>query len=529
MHKGNYAGLQNGLAKGTYAGLRKGLTRGEVANNRGLNFVSNDNAFTVGVIGDSIANGAATVITPARPNTLWDFDGDKIRHITSQTVNTELPYGTLGSWVQSFANELKSRTGRKTFLINGAHGQSCVFTSTYSWYTDGSLYDEFKAKVSKGLRAFGRSRLDAIVIHLSINDVRIGRSLANITTGWNSLISRLNTDFPGVPKLIMQLGRMDVASTSNATSQVLQETRELLIDYCDANADFHMCGSGLTYFPLGSEYYESDFLHYNHALNRMWGGVHLANWVTNSNLSKWGRSVIAILPEPPEYRRKKLIDDFISSQVTSGNYFNTDAIHHLKTNSELNTYADLSYMGCGLKRSTVWTQNDSISTNGTSTFFDPNYANLFYTKRSVPTDFIFGVKVKTRTTTGTASLFGATNAGATVIVNILQQAAVPIIYRSLDATNSNGTDVLVQAGNLYSVGRNGTTKQLYKNKTLQASATQASTGDASAFTWSVGAVNGAGTRSGFIAGSYEYVFAGKRTGIDLDNFYDNMETLITNW
>lgn len=515
MMNGLYEGQMEGLRPGQQAGITVGLFSNDTKNN-GID------AF--GVIGDSNANGAATTNqTTCPPDTLYNFNHTNIYQITTQTVNTEIPDGRLGSFMQPFANEYKKLTGRKTLLINGAHGQSVVYTGVYSWYTSGFLYADFKAKVERGLATSGINKLKGIIINVGINDLRVGTTVADITTGYQSLISRLTTDFPDVPILIIQVGRSETIITNNNYYRV----REMIVDLANANANVHMCGSAVFFAPLTTTYYESDALHYNGEMMKVLGRQ-LATWFTIPEYSKWGRSVIASMFNLPDHRRRKLIDNFISSQVTSGNYFVMDALHVLKTNSELNLYMDWSFMGAGFKRSSTWIENDSVSTDGVATYYDTSYNSTDFTSRSTTTDMLFGVKVKTRTTTTASSLLGASNLG--VIFNLLQQASPStILYRSYDATNSAGTDVLVQANTLYSVGRSGTTKNIFKDKTSHASAVQAATGSTSNYTFGVGAINASGTRSGFLAASFEYVFAASQTGFNLTSFYDEMEALIAAW
>lgn len=526
--------IKNGVYRTAYEWSLFGIVEAQITVSQSpLYYSSNsDDLLTIALIGDSNANGASDTITTCSAGTLYNYNTDLtpgtpyIEEVTTQTVNTEVPAGTLGSFMHPFATEYKALTGRPTYLINGSHGQSCVYSGcTYNWYTSGDLYDDFTAKVTAGLAAANKSSLDGIVINVGINDLRQGHSVANITTGYTSLISRLTTDYPGVPILIIQIGRSETIITNNDYYRV----REMIVDLCNANANVHMCGSALFFAPLTSTYYESDALHYSQAMQKFLG-PQLARWFTNGAYSKWGRSVISSMFSVPSSGRKTLIDNLVSSQITSSNYFSMDGWHVLKTDHTLNTYIDWTFVGCGFLRSATFVANDAVSTNGTSTYYDTSYNPDHFTARSSVTDIIFGAKVKTRTTTAAASLFGAANAGTTIIFNLLQLTSPSaVLYRSYDATNSSGTDVLVQAGNLYSVGRNGTSKYLYKNSTQQATAIQTGLGSTGAHTFAVGAANIGGTRSGFMAGSYEYVFVAAYSAFDLSNFYTNMETLISGW
>jgi lysophospholipase L1-like esterase len=474
-----------------------------------------------GIIGDSNADGAATIITTCAADTLYLWNGSTTTEITTQSVANDSP--TLGSIWQPFATAYKANTGSPVFLINGSRGGSNASAlgagSGFSWSTTGTLYDLFKAKVASGLAASGISQLTAIIVNLGVNDVRGAQSLATITTGFNSLFTRLNTDYPGVPVLVIQVGRKEDTLLNSA----LYEVRELLIDLANTYTNVHMCSSALTFALLSG--YEADGLHYNQ-LTQQAIGSQLANWFTNSAYSKWGRSVISSLFDVPSNARKTLIDNFISSQVTSGNYFRMDGLHVFKTGTENNIYFDWSFIGYGVKRTSTFTANDSIATDGVAGYFDTSYIQNHLTKRSLRTNLFMGVKVKTRVTAGTAYLFGNFNGTNIVGAN---SNGTNVRYLINDATFSNGTEVTFANNSLYSVGRTAGTKRLIKNKTQDATAAVAVAANIDNFNVTIGAINSSGTKATFMSASYEYYFVSEHDSFDIGNFYDNIEIMIAGW
>lgn len=475
----------------------------------------------LGIIGDSNADGAATVITTCAADTLYLWNGTTTAEITTQSVANDSP--TLGSIWQPFATAHKANTGSPVFLINGSRGGSNVSAlgagSEFSWSTTGTRYGLFQTKVASGLAASGISQLTAIIVNLGINDVRGAQTLATITTGFNSLFTRLESDYPGVPILVIQVGRKEDAIQNAA----LYEVRELLVDLCNTYTNVHMVGSAVPLALLSG--YEADALHYNQAGQQMLASQ-LANWFTNSAYSKWGRSVISSLFDVPSSARKTLIDNFISSQVSSGNYFRLDCLNVFKTGTENNIFFDWSFIGYGVKRTSTFTANDSIATDGVAGYYDTSYIQNHLTKRSSRTNIYAGVKIKNKTTTANSYLCGTFNGTNVLGIN---QNGTNVRYLANDATFSLGTEVTFANNSLYTVGRTSGTKKLVKNKTQDASAAVAVGANIDNFNMVIGAVNSSGTKATFINASYEYFFVSEHDSFDIANFYDNIEIMIAGW
>lgn len=488
-----------------------------------INGNSGGTPFVIGVIGDSNADGATSSIPTVAPATLYNYVSGSYTEITTQSVANNSP--DKGSIWQPFATAYKAQFNNPVYLINCAQGGSTFYTSPlYYWMTGAiSLYPAAKTKILAGAAAAGKSMPDAIVLNLGINDVRSGYSLTNVTNAVNDVILKLTTDFPNVPILVIQVGREE----TNINSVDLFNIRELLVDKAQATTNMHIIGSAPAYSFLSG--YESDGVHYNNT-GASFLGTCLVNWHINSGYSKWGRAVISTLFDGATLSsaRKELIDTFISGQVSNGNYFKLDELNVFKTTTANNLYIDWTMIGYGVQRTSTFVANSHIAFDGVSGRYDMAYVGSVHARRSTQTDILCGLKLRTNASTGTSYLFGTFDGTDIFGANQLASPAA-IRYIVYDTTFSNGTDVLFQANNLYTIGRNGTTKQLYKNTTLQASATQATTGLTANLPLYMGCVNASGTPATFINGTAEYAFVSLNSSFDLSSFYNAIETLIAAW
>jgi len=483
------------------------------------------NSLAVAIIGDSNADGSASILTTCAPGTLYRvLKNGTTYEITDQSVAND---GNFGSIWHPFATEYKSLTGDPVLLMNGAKGGSSFYTSTYDWNpaSGDTLYSSLKTRITNGLAANGKAGLDAIIMNLGINDVRASFTYANITTAAIALFDLIETDFPGVPVLIIPVGRTETSIQSTA----LYDLREFFVDQCNARANFHMmCQPASWAFMSG--WYEPDAVHYTN-LAQVEAGKQLARWFVNrGTYSKWGNSVISSHFDDISTPHKVLVDNFMISQVANGNYFRMDELHFFKTSDVNNIFFDWTFLGFGVQRTSTFAANDAVSTNGTTGYYDMAYVPNSYARRATQSNILSGVKVKTRSSTGSAYLFATFTSAGSAGIGITQQAS-PNPIRSLanDGTFTNGTDVFFQADNLYSSGRSSGNKYLYKNSTLHASAAVATTGTGTIYNMAVGAVNSSGVRSAFLAGSYEYSFVSEYNSFDLSSFYNDAETLVDGW
>lgn len=476
-----------------------------------------------GVIGDSNADGRGDTIPVVAPNTLYNWNVTSFVEITTQSV--AIDDNTKGSIWQQFATDYKAATGRKVLLVTGGSGGSEFYPNvdTNNWYTSGVLYAAWKTRMTNALN--GR-KATGIFIVLGVNDVRASHSIANITTGVNSLVSRLQTDFPGVPVLFVQVGRTE----TEINSQLLYQTRQLLKETCEANADFHMCGNAAT-FAVMSGGYNVDNLHYSQATNNSLGSM-LARWFQNSAYSKWARSIISSYSIEISSARKTLINNFIASMGADFHDLNT--FNLWKNESLFDVNSDWTFLGLTGAGGATVNVNSNVSTNGTTERIVIAYFNNYFVKGGAASNnYRFGVKLNTvGTAAGTAAImFGTVNIAGTAAIRAAQGGgANPTNFMSNTLTQRNGTQADLVAGTLYTVARNGNTEEFYRNKTLDASGVQAFVASVNEL-MAVGALltGSTSTYSFFYNGTYHYVFASPYTGFDYDNFYDAAEALVAGW
>lgn len=484
--------------------------------------------FALGVIGDSNANGASNVITQCALRTLYNFNGTSYDEITTQSVSNSFPL--LGSIWQPFATAYKTAFAAPVYLMNAAKGGTYYCPSgtsgspnaaaANSWGSNGDLRALFQTKVTNGLAALGKASLDLIVVNLGVNDVRNAYASGTILTAMDNFAAWLTVTYPGVPVLFIQVGRSETTVSSTTFYQVREHTADL----AQSNTNMHMCCTALP-FAFISGGYEADLLHYTAATQITMAGQ-LVEWLKNSTYSKWGRSVISSLFDIPSSARKTLINNFISSQVTSGNYFLLEGFFNLKTSTANNMLLDWTFIGFGAPNSGTFLSDDCLQLDGVDDYFatgiDPN---IYIGSGAGQNNVLVGCHVKANSSAGTVALFGAGNAAQSL--SLVQNT---VRYRVNDLTLSAGTDTVFQANTLYSIRRNGTTKSLVKNKTQNASVVQASTGLVNGVTMVYGATQvSPSTISSWIQADIQMCYYANFTGFDIDNFYDNWNTLLTNW
>jgi len=493
-----------------------------LAANRG-----NNNSDLFVVIGDSNADGWSDSIPTVASDTLYRWNGTSMDEITTQSISNGngTASATQGSIWQQFATDYKANTGRPVYLITEGRGGSEFYPNgdTNNWYTSGTLYAAMQSAVTAAESATGKT-LSGILLVLGVNDQRSANTIANIKTGIDSLFSRLTTDYPGVPILVTIPGG-DEGTTwyEQRGYDIRTYIKKQAIDYDDV----YIVTSAAFYWPITNAY-KADQIHYSQTMNNNLGSQY-ARWFTNSSYTKWGRSVITAHYDDLSSGRKTLVDNFISAQITSGNYFILNSLHLFKTSNENNLYIDFSFNGYGTKAAsgTTFTVNDNIETNGSSGYLTLNYKPSIYTfYGSTSADVIAGLKIKTNVSGSGANrvIFGA--ASGTLLFRMGQSSATGFTNYPVNRTTaSNGTEATPADDSLYSIGRNGTNEYLIKNKTQQATNANAATGDMDA-RFVIGRST-AGTL--YFAGKYEYFYSSQYSAFDLDSFYDDMETVIDSW
>lgn len=177
-------------------------------------FLTEDNAEIIVVIGDSIANGTnerTGLKGPDPKGSLFEWDGSSLFTITTNDTKT----ANSGSWHPSHALSYHQKTGRKTILVEGAIGGAEWYphNDDINWYTTGALYSPLIQSVKNALSKFSVKKVRAVYIILGVNDARGTQSMANIKLGMTSLIDRLNTDLNTPDIRIINIGRAEAGLT----------------------------------------------------------------------------------------------------------------------------------------------------------------------------------------------------------------------------------------------------------------------------------------------------------------------------
>lgn len=483
------------------------------------------------VVGDSIAQGSNNSSGPGptpTAGTVKQYNGSAIVDIGSADVYNVVSGG--GTMMPKMGIDYNAESGKIPMFIScgsqGSNFENETGDGGNNWSSAGTLRGTTEADVSAALALKGLTKLKGICVILGVNSARGTEDLTTVVyPAIDAFFTWLTSTYPGVPIMVSQVGRSEVQSHDAR----LYGVRNRILSNAFSTSDVHMVFNMASW--INTSGYGVDNLHPNQVgQDNM--GASFARWLRadNSSYSKWGRSVIASLYDNPSTTRRGLINTFIASQVTSGNFALLEHLTVYKTTTQDNCFSDFAFLGYLFNNtSIVFTANDSLSSNGTSNHYAITFIGSVNNARASQNDFIVGVKCKVNSTAqGTVScLFGGSDGSD--VLGTLQNSTPALTYRSSDATiNTNTTDLKYANDSMYGVARNGTTKALIKNASVLASVTQASTGTVSVLP-TVGAFNNNGTIQNRINATYEYSFAAKYSTFDLSGFITDIEALLDNW
>lgn len=492
-----------------------------------------DGKQVVGIVGDSNADGRGTTIPTVASDTLWLWNGSSIDEITTQSV-ANAGGGIYGSIWQQYATARKSALSKKTVLVNGGSGGAEFYPNgdNNNWYTSGTLYAAWVTEAKQCLASLELTRMKYIFVNLGLNDIRgvlagSGVTIANITTAIQSLVSRLQSDFPNTPIRFIQVGRDE--TTGNG--QIFYQTRKAIRDVCETNANCHITADASAYIGVTNAYNaDPDDLHYSQAMNDDIGDQ-LERWEANAaaGYSKWANSIISCHYDSITTTLKNKIQAFVNT--LGADYFKMPFFLLLESSDINNFNLNWTFLGFAVNQNaTRGAVSGRLTTNGTtSQTFSPGYFNSYMDVGGTgQNDFRCGVWLGTRTTAdGTAAvLFGRTDAGGDIIRVGQASGAGTVTFAANSSANTNGTDTDLVNDTFYSVGRNGTAKELYKGSTLDASATEATSG-ACEQNINIGLNNNNGTLSLPLNADYRLFFASPYSNFDFSNFVNACVTLLS--
>lgn len=441
-----------------------------------------------------------------------------IVQITSDIVSA--PNGTQ---YPQMCTDYYNATGKKLVVIPCGSGGS-NFSSEgdgNDWSTTGTLYAQAVTDAHNALSLLELAKLKYILIaSLGINDARGAVALSTIQSDISSLISRLQTDFPGVPIMIEQIGRSETASLNARIGSIRGYLKQVCID----NDNVHIIGGLISLFAAGG--YGTDNLHPNQTGNNYRGSMY-ARWMINASYSKWARSIISSHFDELSSLRKNAIANLIDTNTSS--YLEHDCLLNFKTTTKNNVFVDWAFMCTPLDSGFSFTANTSVSTNGSSTYLRTGLVPSMNLLKMGQNDFFSGVKIKTNNTAAgtTAVAFGGADASAGIFSS--QVSTNQLGYRSFDNTTSlYAGETAYASSSEYGTSRSSGNKYLYKNGSQISTASVASVSLLTQGIY-VGCNNNNGTAANFHNAEYEYFRACKFSTVSQSTFKAAMDTFLASW
>ncbi len=223
------------------------------------------------VIGDSTSAGSngATGAGPT-PTIDTSFFYDRASNIL-RIMNPDFVNAPSGTQFPKACIDFYAATGKKLLVIPSGLGGSYITNTGSNWSPSGAQYALAQSDYQKCFAKLTIPSLLGIYISLSVNDATdVGVSLASIDAAWTSLITRLQTDYPGVPIAIDKIG-VDAGTMSSKIATVQ--------GYIDALA---VTFSGVTIIEgmsvMQSLGYMADGKHPNQTGNNYRGAL-IADWL----------------------------------------------------------------------------------------------------------------------------------------------------------------------------------------------------------------------------------------------------------
>lgn len=455
----------------------------------------------------------------------WDVPNQQLYEVAATDI---LQTGASANWGSIWPQtgiEYFNKTGRKPVFVTMGVGGSNYSPRTGDsgdWSTADTLYATAKSECDNCLAFLGLTSPKYIFVNLGVNDSRGATALATIQSDIASLYNRLHTDYPHATILQIMMGRNETeVSTARAIT-----IRNYIRDEAEARSYMHIVASETAMWS--NSYYDSDNLHLLQTGNNVIGEM-IGRWLDPANAiySKWARSIIASHFDALSTTRKGLINQWVSDMGSL--YFDLDQFYNLHTTIEANTYFDWTFQYGGFKTSSTFTANDCVTTNGTSSYWRPDYDQT-KTVHATSTDGFAGCKIKTNRSAAGGSTRVAMGRAAAGDQTVLGQTNLSLIYhRFNDLTLTTDADETKLADDsYYATGRSGTTKILYKNGVNVNQATQAITSQSTGPMY-LGALNNAGTAGNFLDADFQYCVSGLLGGVSQLTIYNACEALIDGW
>lgn len=477
------------------------------------------------IVGDSKSLGGGEVAGPTPISGTvyeWNRSTDEVQMV----INSDVIGAVDGSPWPQFAINYNATTGRKVILIPcGSSGaEFSPNGDNNNWSSSGTLYSAMIDDVNACLSATGIAKVSGVLVVLGINDQRASTTLSTVHSDMESFVTRLNSDLD-TPEIYFSMpGRSESATNLNAR---MISIRSKLRDIAEDNANCHIALTEISFAAWGL--YSADNLHFGQTGNNKIGELFNRYISINKNYSKPARTVISSFYSEISSTRKGLIETFINSQISSGNWDQIDSFQWSMAADINDVYTDWRLITCRTNSGAVLSANNELQTDGTTS----QYSRIQF---SPTLSFInasssdFAVTIRTGSVGSQSSLpalFGGTTGSSSIY--LFNNTGPFLVYRGLSTTNVNATShTSIQANTMYSVGRNAGDQILLINGSLDKTSTNAS-GTITNHDIFIGAHNNNGTASAPWNGGTKFSSVHKHTTFNYSSFYSAVETLISNW
>lgn len=420
------------------------------------------------IVGDSISRGSSANgdqgPSPYFTDTIFQYTSGAI-----SAVNTgDLATASTGSPWMKFGIDYYRRTSRKIVFVPQGSGGSNFYPDgdNNNWYTSGSLYATAVSQANAALVANGTTKLRGILMILGINDasaVDAGTvTLSEVQTGVDSLFTRLNASFPGVPIHVYNIGRNTAGVSSNVTAiramieqaaltyqnvYIVQRLQNHLDkyqpdllhlsqygnDYVSAEAVKNMLSSGLIS---------------NEPITRVYGSeaqTVFANFTGNNSLTD---------------KEKGYLNDFIMYMQGIGEWSLIDSMYMFLLDSQSKALQDLKRGSKqAINNGATWSSTLGFSTTGSiSSYIDSNFIpstdGINYVLNNAMGGFYLLQNDFSDTTFGV--LMGCVGSVSTGVFSIGHSSS-GTITRIHNSTGGSSTSLPLQAPGFYSIARSSST------------------------------------------------------------------------
>lgn len=494
-------------------------------------------------MGDSIAAGTSTAPGPTcAAGLVYEYVGGVLvdRATTEFSSITSVGAGTI--WKQ-FAIDVNASTGKKVVIIAKGLSGAEVFpnggTDTHwapnydnagsfvSAGTGSVLYNNAKTDVTNCLAYLGKSSLDGVLQVVGVNDARGGATVANIQLGFESLMDKINSDFPGVPIFAASIGR-DETSIMGGKKQSVKRIQWIL---ANARSYYHLAANLINLYEWdAATYYNADNLHLTQTGNNLAGTI-FARYFLSTESDKDVRQVLNAFKTARTTAHAAAWKAFVQNLKSAGTWTALESFIPAVGAAVEDVLVDIKYLGVGHNYGFTFSANSHIAiSSGTAQRGYFVYPSIGWVNAG-QTDFLKGVRVKVNNTAaGTLGyLFGVTvSAPSSRSIFVAQNASSQIVYACSDGTGSTYTGVTkFQNDELVTIGRNGTTKLLYRGGTQVSTAAVAASGGLIDQVSYDGCRSLDGTPNGFLNSQIEASYEAAYTGFNVSTFNTELNTLLT--